>query len=47
MIEPTEEMLESARAAGADAAQEFWTEVADRLDEYGVDKTVSARQVRE
>jgi len=48
MITPTEEMLEAARAAGAvDAAQEFWTEVADRLDEYGADKTVSARQIKE
>lgn len=35
MIEPTEEMLEAARVAGAaDAAQEFWAEVSERLDEY-------------
>lgn len=35
MIEPTEEMLESARAAGAvEAEQEFWDEVSERLDEY-------------
>jgi hypothetical protein len=38
-------MLEAARAAGA--VEEFWTEVADRLDEYGADKTVSARQIKE
>lgn len=48
MIEPTEEMLEAARAAETtEAGQEFWAEVSERLDEYGADRTISARPARE
>lgn len=46
MIEPTEEMLEAARAAGAvEPEQEFWAEVSERLDEY--EPEITARPVKE
>lgn len=41
---PTDELVESARAAlTEDGTQEFWTEVQQRLDEYGAEKLVSPR----
>lgn len=43
---PTEEVASAARAAlRTDAGEEFWSEVAERLDEYG--PKIEARQVKD